>query len=49
MWLLALVNGYGFGVTLIVDNIIVAYLFDQFGLSLTTAGDLTAAGKVDPT
>ncbi|GLI65297.1 hypothetical protein VaNZ11_008790 [Volvox africanus] len=42
-WILALTYGYSFGVELTVDNIIVEYLFDQFGLSLTTAGALGGA------
>nr|CAD60538.1 NRT2;3 protein [Chlamydomonas reinhardtii] len=39
-WILALTYGYSFGVELTVDNIIVEYMFDQFGLSLTVAGAL---------
>lgn len=39
-WVLALTYGYCFGVELTVDNIIVSYLYDQFGLSLVTAGAL---------
>ncbi|KAJ9531505.1 hypothetical protein QJQ45_015034, partial [Haematococcus lacustris] len=39
---LALTYGYSFGVELTVDNIIVAYLYDQFQMNLTTAGGLGA-------
>ncbi|KXZ49988.1 hypothetical protein GPECTOR_18g144 [Gonium pectorale] len=39
-WILALTYGYSFGVELTVDNIIVEYMFDQFGLSLSVAGVL---------
>ncbi|GAX86367.1 hypothetical protein CEUSTIGMA_g13779.t1, partial [Chlamydomonas eustigma] len=41
-WILALCYGFSFGVELTVDNIIVLYLYDQFGLSLVTAGGLGA-------
>ncbi|MEW5298466.1 MAG: hypothetical protein WDW36_001587 [Sanguina aurantia] len=41
-WVLALTYGYSFGVELTVDNMIVGYLFDQFGLSITVAGALGA-------
>ncbi|GFR51549.1 hypothetical protein Agub_g13968 [Astrephomene gubernaculifera] len=41
-WILALTYGYSFGVELTIDNIIVEYLFDQFGLNLTVAGALGA-------
>ena len=37
-WILTLNYGYCFGVELTVNNIIVAYLFDQFGLSFEIAG-----------
>ena len=39
-WVLALTYGYCFGVELTMDNVIVSYLYDQFDLSLTTAGVL---------
>ena len=39
-WILALTYGYSFGVELTVDNNIVEYLYDQFGLSLNVAGAL---------
>ena len=38
MWLLTLTYGYCFGVELTVNNIVNAYLVDQFGLELTIAG-----------
>ncbi len=41
-WLVGFVYGYCFGVELTVDNIIVSYLYDEFGLSLVTAGGLGA-------
>ncbi|KAG2489122.1 hypothetical protein HYH03_012348 [Edaphochlamys debaryana] len=41
-WIFFLTYGYCFGVELTVDNIIVEYMFDQFGLSLSVAGALGA-------
>lgn len=41
-WLGFWVYGYCFGVELTVDNIIVSYFYDQFGLSLVVAGGLGA-------
>lgn len=41
-WCLTLTYGFCFGVELTVNNIIVSYLFDQFGLSLQVAGVLGA-------
>lgn len=41
-WVMFLNYGYCFGVELTVDNIIVTYLYDQFHMSLVTAGGLGA-------
>jgi len=41
-WVAMWIYGYCFGVELTVDNIIVSYFYDQFGLSLTVAGGLGA-------
>ena len=41
-WLGFWIYGYCFGVELTVDNIIVSYFYDQFGLSLVVAGGLGA-------
>ena len=40
MWCLTVTYGFCFGVELTMNNIIVTYLFDQFGVSLTIAGVL---------
>ena len=40
MWCLTITYGFCFGVELTMNNIIVTYLFDQFGVSLTIAGVL---------
>ena len=40
MWCLTITYGFCFGVELTMNNIIVTYLFDQFGVSLTVAGIL---------
>ena len=37
-WCLTLTYGFCFGIELTINNIIAAYLFDQFGVSLTIAG-----------
>lgn len=37
-WILTLNYGYCFGVELTINNVIVAYFFDQFGLSIEIAG-----------
>lgn len=41
-WIMSFLYGYCFGVELTVDNIIVLYFYDQFSLSLVTAGGLGA-------
>lgn len=41
-WVGFWIYGYCFGVELTVDNIIVSYFYDQFGLSLVVAGGLGA-------
>ena len=38
MWCLTITYGFCFGVELTMNNIIVTYLFDQFGVTLTIAG-----------
>lgn len=37
-WCLTITYGFCFGIELTMNNIIVQYLFDQFGVSLTIAG-----------
>lgn len=37
-WCLTFLYGFSFGVELVVDNMLAEYFFDQFGLSLTSAG-----------
>ena len=46
-WILAITYGYSFGVELTVDNIIVSYLYDQFNMSLITAGEPGSAYSVN--
>lgn len=41
-WICALNYGYCFGVELTVDNVLTAYFFDQFGLSLEMSGLIAA-------
>ena len=42
MWCMVATYGFCFGVELTMNNIVAGYLFDQFELSLTTAGTLAS-------
>ena len=42
MWIMVLTYGMCFGVELTMNNIVAGYLFDQFGVSLQTAGVLAS-------
>lgn len=42
MWCMVATYGFCFGVELTMNNIVAGYLFDQFGVSLTTAGILAS-------
>ena len=41
-WILLLTYGYCFGVELTIENNIAAYFSDQFGKSITAAGNLAS-------